>query len=177
MLAMVSDPFNPVFGALLALLGTVIGLFLLLTLFYTTVNQMTPVVIIEEIHTRTLSAYEQHLVLVQKTRRSARLRSTPSQGVSLPHTGYVTAIDLEPLAEAIERAKGEVEIEFVVRIGSFVSYREKVAAVRALWEEDLEPLSAAVRRAIGVERHDRLDLDFKREAKSGAGNRRHPLSG
>jgi len=71
-LATVDEPFNPVFGATLAFLLTIIALYLLLLLFYTTINQMRPVEIIETIHDHILAAREQQLPLLRKTRRASR---------------------------------------------------------------------------------------------------------
>jgi uncharacterized membrane protein len=48
-LATVTESFNPVFGATLAFLLTIMALYLLIVLLYTTVNQMRPAVIIEAI--------------------------------------------------------------------------------------------------------------------------------
>lgn len=55
-LATVGDPFNPIYGATLAILLTVIALYLLILLLYTTINQIRPVEIIETIHDHTLAA-------------------------------------------------------------------------------------------------------------------------
>jgi len=65
-LATVNDPFNPVFGGTVALLGTVIALYLLLLLLYTTINQMRPGEIIETIHDHILLARERQLRFIQK---------------------------------------------------------------------------------------------------------------
>lgn len=69
-LATVTESFNPVFGATLAFLLTMIALYLLLLLLYTTINQMRPAVIIAAIHSHTLAARQFQRPLILKTRRS-----------------------------------------------------------------------------------------------------------
>ena len=88
-LATVNEGFNPVFGATLAFLLTIIALFLLVVLLYTTINQMRPVEVIDEIQRHILSARERQLAFVRRTRRAARLDAPGRQSVTSVKSGYV----------------------------------------------------------------------------------------
>jgi len=82
-LATVTESFNPVFGATLAFLLTIMALYLLIVLLYTTINQMRPAVIIEAIRNHTLTARQALRPLMCKTRRSSRSNGasrSPSEG-------------------------------------------------------------------------------------------------
>jgi len=57
-LATVNQAFNPVFGATLVLVLTMVALYLLVLLLYSTINQMRPVEIIGMIRSHVLSARE-----------------------------------------------------------------------------------------------------------------------
>ncbi len=57
-LATVDPPFNPVFGASVALLLTFFAFYILLPLIYSTISQMRPTQIIRVIHDHTLRAHQ-----------------------------------------------------------------------------------------------------------------------
>jgi uncharacterized membrane protein len=158
-LATVNDPFNPVFGGAVTLLGTCVGLFLLLVLFHTTINQMRPVTIVNAIHDRTLEARRRQLSLVARTRRSPRLAAPATAPVVLEATGFVTAIHLGQLEAALAEATGTAEVVLDVSIGTFVAFRDQIATVRAESRQQADALGKVVADAISVARQRDLDSD------------------
>lgn len=88
--ATVTESFNPVFGASLAFLFTMAGLYLPILLLYTTINQMRPAVIIEAIHGHTLAARHCLLPLVDGCLRDSggcliRIHAAPELCRSYAH--------------------------------------------------------------------------------------------
>ena len=99
-LATVDKPFNPIFGATLAFLLTVVALYLLIILLYTTINQMRPVQVMEAIHDHVLAARERQLVLVRKTRRKPSGDGSVTVPVKVAEEGFVTRIDVDAIGLA-----------------------------------------------------------------------------
>lgn len=149
-LATVTESFNPVFGASLALLLTVVALYILLLLLYTTINQMRPAVIIDEIHTHTLAARQYQRSLIMKTRRSPRAAGLIRQPVKAQRHGFVTAIDIDAMG-AVARSTGEkTEVVLGVSIGSYRAFDDVVAEITAPTDEAAK-LAQAVQGAIHFE--------------------------
>ncbi len=124
-------PLNPVFGGAVALLATILALVLLLVLFYTTVNQMRPEVIIEAIHNHALAARHVQLGLLRSTRRSSRLKGAVSVPVNAEAHGFVTRIDVDAIKAAAAVAGAEVEVVMRVTIGTYVVFGQLLAEVNA----------------------------------------------
>lgn len=160
-LATVSDRFNPVFGATLAFLLTAVALCLLILLLYTSVNQMRPVEIVEEIHRLTLVAGEAHRDLVARTRRRPALVAPIAATVLARDHGYVTRIDLDALAGLADEAGGTAEIEVLPSIGDFVAFHDPITHLRGMPADDAT--LAKVRRAIAVE----VQRDIAQDPASG----------
>jgi uncharacterized membrane protein len=158
-LATVDQPYNPVFGATLALLLTLVALVLVIVLLYTTVNQMRPVVVIDKIHDHVLHARDGQLSWL------GRARSTPESQAALRETirseihGYVTDIDVAALASACEQAGDGAEVVLHLAIGAFVAFNDEVAEVRADAPESVAELADAARRAIRIEQQRDLEKD------------------
>lgn len=152
-------PLNPVFGATLTFALTVIALSLLIVMFYTTIDQMRPVSIIEAIHNHVLAAREAQTELVRRTRRVAQFDGPVRIDVKASRHGYVTRIDLAALDAAIARAGAEAEVELQVSIGSFVAFEDTLATVRAHAERDAATVGRAVERAIRLERQRDIATD------------------
>lgn len=83
-LATVNAPFNPVFGGTVAFLGTVIALYLLILLLYTTINQMRPVEVIEAIHDHVLSARQWQEKFLARTGAARAWRAPTGMDSSRP---------------------------------------------------------------------------------------------
>lgn len=160
-LATVNAPFNPVFGASLAVLLTVIALYLLLALVYTTINQMRPAVIVEAIHDHILSARCAQRSLLDATRRAPRgcAADAVTVAVELEQHGFVTRINLAPLESALDAAEGKAEIVLDVSIGSHVAYGDKVASVCARTREVARSISSAVAGALHLEHQRDVQAD------------------
>ncbi len=145
-----AGPLNPVIGASVALVSTVFALYLLLILFYTTVDQMRPVVIIEAIHRHTLAAREVQRELLGRTRRAPQCQGTVSLPVKAVAHGFVTRIDVDCIEAATKRAGAEVEVILRVSVGDFVVFGQLLAEVKAHAQDDAlavaEVLEDAVRR-------------------------------
>ncbi len=99
-LATVDKPFNPIFGATLAFLLTVVALYLPIILLYTTINQMRPVQVMEAIHDHVLAARERQLVLARKTRRKPSGDGSVTVPVKVAEEGFVTRIDVDAIGLA-----------------------------------------------------------------------------
>jgi uncharacterized membrane protein len=158
-LATVTPTFNPVFGATTAFLLTVLALCLLILLLYTSVNQMRPAEIIEEIHRLTLLARDRQLDLVHRTRASARALAPASVAVRARHHGYVTRIDVAALGKAAHDLGDDAEITVVPAIGHFVSFGDRIAEIRARSSDEAMQVEDAVACAIVVESQRDIDLD------------------
>ncbi len=158
-LATVNNGFNPVFGAALALLLTVVALYLLIVLLYTTINQMRSVEVIDVIKRYILSARENQLRLIVRTRSSARGDGSSRMPVRSAKSGVVAEVDLDLLEAAAREAGSAVEIVLQVSIGSYVSYRDIIAEVTGGMPEKAEKLSDCVRAAVRLQRQRNLSLD------------------
>ena len=158
-LATVNDDFNPVIGATLAFLLTVIALNLLVLLLYTTINQMRPAEVIDEIQRHTLAARVRQLDLIARTRRTARLHGPPIQRAAAEKGGYVTRIDLDLIAARARDVGGDVEVNLLVSVGSYVAYRDPIAEVRAEPPDRAEALVQPIRDAVRLERQQDLAAD------------------
>ncbi len=158
-LATVGEPYNPVFGATLALLLTVVALYLMILLVYTTINQMRPGVIIEAVHDHILAARVRQLDLVRGTRRSSRFEGSAHVPVKATRHGYVTHIDLPTIRGATTKAQGEVEIVMRVSIGSHVAFEDVLAQVAAGSLVTGEAVGEVVRRAVHIEQQRDISRD------------------
>ncbi len=150
-LATVTESFNPVFGASLAFLLTVIGLYILLLLLYTTINQMRPAVIIEAIHAHTLNARQYQRSLILKTRRSSRASGPIRRPVKAQRHGFVTGIDIDALGAAARDLGDEAEVVLRVSMGSYRAFEDVVADIKARTVEETKKLEEAVQAAVHFE--------------------------
>lgn len=131
-LATVSKLFNPIFGATLAFLLTVVGLYLLLLLLYTTINQMRPVEIMDAIHEHVIVARQHHLRLIRQTRRLPSAKAAVILEIKAEREGYVTKIDVNTIGRAAQQMPGgEAEVTLAVIVGSYVAFDDVIAIARA----------------------------------------------
>ena len=143
-----AGPMNPVFGGAVALVLTILALVLLLALFYTTVDQMRPVMIIEAIHNHVLKARKVQLGLIRRTRREAQLTAPVRLGVRAQSHGFVTKIDVDAIEATASQAGAEVEALIRVTIGEYVVYGQLIAEVTAHGQADAELLAIKLEDAI-----------------------------
>jgi uncharacterized membrane protein len=157
-LASVRDDFTPVYGATLAVLFTLVALYLLIVLLYTTINEMRPVEIIEAIHDLTLAARGRQLAFIQKTRHTSRGPAPVHVLVRANRAGYVTRVDLETIAEA-GRGAGGTEVVLLVSIGTFVAFEDPVARIHASSTDGAVTMHDVVRDAVHLELQRDIALD------------------
>lgn len=142
-LATVNPPYNPVFGATMALLLTFVALILMILLLYTTVNQTRPIVVIETIHDHILAAWECQRELRRRTRRAPHRGHLDATRVQATVHGYVVRVDLDILAAAASKARGEIEIVMHVAIGHYVAFQDTLASFWAASPQDVVELALA----------------------------------
>jgi uncharacterized membrane protein len=168
MLATVHEKANAVLGASLGVVLTIIALYVLVVLLYSTVDQMRPSVVLGSIGELTLKARRGQRELVERTRRRPAGGFPVRERVTVGSSGYVTHIDLSALGRALEGRPAGTEVELRVSLGSFVAYGDAVAELRGPPEIDheahasgggdddrsgapRESLADAVRRALHLE--------------------------
>lgn len=156
-LATVNKPFNPVFGGAIAFIGTVVALYLLLLLLYTTINQMRPVEIIEAIHDLILKARERQLDFINKTQSVSLYDGKISLPVNSKRHGFVTRIHLEKIEKVASEIK--TEIVLLVSVGSYVAFDDVIAEVKAETIEDAKKIAEAVEDTVHVERQRDITFD------------------
>jgi uncharacterized membrane protein len=149
-------PLNPVIGGTVALASTAVALYLLLVLFYTTVNQMRPVVIIEAIHHHALVAREAQRDFLLRTRRASELQAPVHVPVATSQHGFVTRIDVDAIEAATKRAAASVEVLLRVSVGTYVVFGQVLADVKAHTSSDAETVGKVLESAI--RRQDKRDL-------------------
>jgi uncharacterized membrane protein len=152
-------PLNPVIGGIVALLLTVMALCLLLVLFYTMVNQMRPVVIIEAIHDHVLRARQAQLALLRRTRRSSALAGAVSVPVAAEAHGFVTHIDVDAIEAAVRAASGSIEVVLRIHLGSYVAFGQLLAEVSARTPAEALAVAATLEGAIRREGERDLAAD------------------
>lgn len=158
-LTTVAKPFNPVFGAAFVLLLTVVALYLLIVLLYTTINQMRPVQILEAIHDHALKAREHQLQLIQKTRRESVCDRCTAVLVKTEKEGFVVRIDVDAIGKTARKLPGGAEVTLEVVIGSYVAFHDVIAIARAQTEEDAKALAKTAQAAVLLERQRDIAID------------------
>lgn len=156
-LATVTQNFNPVFGGTFAFFGAVIALYLLILLFYTTINQMRPVEIVEAIHDHALQARTRQLDLIRRTRRASSFAGNAKTLVITESHGFVTRINADFLAKAVQEI--DCEIVLKVSIGSFVAHQQVIAEIKSQSADNFKGLADAVITAVKLERQRDITVD------------------
>ncbi len=158
-LATVRAPFTPVLGATVALALTAAALYLLIVLFYTTIDQMRADIIIAAIQQHVLAARERQKGLLRRMRAVSRLEGTAHTLVRTESSGYITHLDLRAIEASVEQAGGGIEVRLLSTIGSYVAYHDPLAELVASSAEPLEALAEAVRGAIQIQRRRDIRTD------------------
>lgn len=157
-LAAVHPDYTPVYGAMMAFALTVVALFLLIILIYSTIDQMRPVMIVKSILQHTRRARSDQGKMLEHT-----WEHFPESAIVLPRarvpskdSGYVTRIDVEMLARQA-RKEGAEAVGILPSIGDYVSRGEDVLELRraqgGFTDRAADKLLAAIRL------DDQRDLD------------------
>jgi len=154
-LASIEPRHQPIYGVALAGLLTVVALYMLILLTYTTINQMRPVVIIKSIHDHTLLARERQHDLLRATRRSPQNPGLITERLNTTRSGFLTRIDVAAIDDALP---ADVEIVILVSIGEYVAFGDPIAEIRAS-QPTSSKLKATVGEAIMLEAQRDLDSD------------------
>ncbi|MEO6071123.1 MAG: DUF2254 family protein [Chitinophagaceae bacterium] len=158
-LATVNDPFNPVWGGFVAFILTVIALYLLVLLMYTTINQMRPVEIIEAIHDHILTSREKQLALIKRTRRTSQFKGAFQRSIYCDKHGYVANINIENLDDSLSKITAEYEVVLLLSIGGFIAYGDVLAEVTVNDRESEESIVKAILSAVHIDRQRDIDFD------------------
>jgi hypothetical protein len=158
-LATSSSTHNPVYGVTIALFMTVVTLYLLIILIYTTVDQMRPVMIIQAIRDHTLAARAGQLHLLRHTRRSTQASRPIVASVAADASGFLVRVHLGILEKAVQAAAGEVEVVIAASIGDYITLHDVLAEIRGENGEDASSLERAVRASLVLEEQRDLATD------------------
>jgi Predicted membrane protein (DUF2254) len=158
-LATSSPSHTPVYGVAFAFLMTVVTLYLLILLIYTTIDQMRPVMIIQAIRDHTLFARESQLHLLQNTRRSSQSCRPVAARVTADRNGFLVRVDIAAVAKVTAKAPRDVEIVILASIGDYVTLHDVIAEIKADVGEDASTLGQVVRTALVLEEQRDLGTD------------------
>jgi uncharacterized membrane protein len=156
-LTSITPAHQPIYGVAVAGVMTVIALYMLIILIYTTIDQMRPVVIIKSIHDHTLLARVCQRELLRRTRRAPRLEGAARVHVTADRSGFMARLDAIALSKAV--TDGRTEIVILVSIGGYVAFGDAIAEIRMAQEHDTSSLEPAIRNAVGLEEQRDLDSD------------------
>jgi len=154
-----SGPINPAFGGAVTIALTALALYMLLVLFYTTIDQMRPVVIIAAIHDHALRARKVQMGLLRKTRRASNCAAPLSVPVHAIKNGFVTRIDVDTIATVIARAEADAEVVLKVSVGTYIAFGEVLAETKCHSHADADAIGKVVHDAIRRERQRDITLD------------------
>lgn len=158
-LATSSPSHTPVYGAAVAFLMTIVALYLLILLIYTTIAQMRPVIVIQAIRDYTLAAREGQLNLLKNTRRSSRSSAPRAVAAIADRSGFLVRVDIAAIAKATAKTPRDVEIIILLSIGDYATIHDVIAEIRADVAEDALALEQAVRTALVLAEQRDLGTD------------------
>ena len=159
MLATINPSHQPIYGVLFAGLMTVLALYMLVLLIYTTIDQMRPVVIIKAIHNRTLLARECQLHFLRHSRRSSRVEGGVAIPVTADQNGFLAQLNIAAIEKAVAQIGCEAEVVVLISFGDYVAFGDPIAEIRADFATDISPLVPVVKAAISLEEQRDLDTD------------------
>lgn len=110
------------------------------------------------------TARERQIPLLQRTLRTPAFERAP---VTLPvhaeSNGHVSRINLDRIADQLSAARGRVEVVLLVSLGSYVTFDEVIAEIRAEDRAEAEPVALGTWNAVALERQ----RDFRFDAAFG----------
>ncbi|WP_065034529.1 DUF2254 family protein [Mycobacterium asiaticum] len=153
------DPEHAVFSTAAALLLSVLALTGLVVFGYLVLDQLRPPSVVERIVQHTMATRTQQLNWLCRMRHEPQLEHLPALTVRSECSGYLVDIHLDTLRHALESAKGEVEIEFIARLGSHFVTGSELATVRAENADERARLADAALDALRCGRERQLDRE------------------
>lgn len=158
-LSTVASPFNPIIGATIALLLTIVALYFLIVLIYTTINEMRPPVIIESIFQNILKARKNEKILLSKTMRVSAFEGKINQQLKSETYGYLANVKVNLIHNALKVAKEEAEIVYHISVGDYVAVHDIFAEVKTNSNEDCKMICDAVVRASDIQKQRKSEND------------------
>jgi len=151
---------NAVFSATVAFALTVVALYLLIVLLYSTIHQMQPAVVVSAITDQALRARAAQRQLLARTRRAPALQdaSLATTRVEACERGYLVRLHLDRLAKALEEHHG-VEVVLLQRLGAFCVPGDSIAEIRGGDAASHEAVACDLRAAMAIERQRASDCD------------------
>lgn len=146
-LATVHPGYTPVYSAILGFALTVVTLYLLILLIYSTIDQMRPVMIVQNIRDHAIAARHRQNEILKRTVGVERAAEGFSIAVRAQDSGYLASFDPAALAQAGEQCAGAHEIVIHRHIGDYLSVGEVIADLHtsnAPADVDLEAIRAAL---------------------------------
>lgn len=127
-LAAVHPNYTPVYGALVGFILTIVALYLLILLIYSTIDQMRPVMIVKNIREHIERARASQAELLSSTWAHLPATFEPTRTVRLTSNepGYLTHVDIGALREIAERRVGATAVVVLRSIGDHLSPGEEV---------------------------------------------------
>lgn len=150
-LATVNPPFNPVIGATLALVSSVVTLTLLPLLIYKTIDQSRPAVITTSIRDHILLARQRQLDLIGGTRRRIHRQGEFQAPIRTTEAGYVTRINLDAINACVIDTKDSVEVEISVPIGTYVASHDTIMVIHGRSAADVTAVADRIAGATTIE--------------------------
>jgi uncharacterized membrane protein len=158
-LSTVHESANAVLSATVGFALTVVALYLLILLLYSTIHQMRPSIIVAAITDHALRARDRQWALFQRMRGTAPVAraGAATTRVESQRRGYLVDIHLDSLAEAL--AERDVEVVLAIPIGGFVTRHDLLAEVRGGDPSCHDAVVEALQEALVIERHRAGDCD------------------
>lgn len=159
-LATIHPDYTPNYGVALAFVLTIVALYMLILLIYTTIDQSRPVMVIAAIRDHALLARKlQQSDLLQATRGAGRLSAFTASTIEAEESGFLTWIDAKRMDKGAEKIGNEVEIVILKSIGDYVAFGDTIAEIRINGAEASSDLQNCVRSSLSLETQRDLETD------------------
>jgi uncharacterized membrane protein len=158
-LATIHREYTPNYGVALAFALTVVALYILILLIYTTIDQSRPVMVIAAIRDLALVARELQLPLLRQTRETGRLTQYDAIGIDAQDSGFLTRIDAVCIEKEVAKIGGKAEIAIFKSIGDYVAFGDTLAEIRVRGVETSQKFEEAIRSALFLETQRDLETD------------------
>jgi hypothetical protein len=138
---------------------SVVAFVALLVMIYGTIDQLRPSSAAWSIHELAQAARARQAPLLARCRTQRQLSATGITPVLSANSGYVVRIDGHELEAAVQRARGEIEVELVVTMGTHVMTGGVLARVRGEDDTGRDTVAEGVLEAFTLGRVRDIDRD------------------